>query len=175
MSDITNLTCPTCGGKLQITTDIDRFACSHCGNEHIVKRGGGIVSLSPVVEGLKEVRSGVDKTASELAIERLQKEIYSLTYQRATKQGSWKGTSISLLIAVPFLLFICTFIFGFNEGDSYIGGIVMLIISIVVTYYFFRFIINRDKEEKKKLTPIDVSIKKKKDELRYHQRIVSGR
>jgi predicted RNA-binding Zn-ribbon protein involved in translation (DUF1610 family) len=36
MSDFVTLTCPNCGGKLQITPDINRFACTHCGNEHIV-------------------------------------------------------------------------------------------------------------------------------------------
>ncbi|MFL7795121.1 MAG: hypothetical protein AB8I69_23480 [Anaerolineae bacterium] len=29
--DSITLTCPSCGGKLQVTNDIDRFACTHCG------------------------------------------------------------------------------------------------------------------------------------------------
>jgi hypothetical protein len=78
MSDFVTLTCPSCGGKLQITNDIDRFACGHCGNEHVVKRSGGIVALAPVVEGLAKVQVGVDKTASELAIARLEREIADL-------------------------------------------------------------------------------------------------
>jgi hypothetical protein len=78
MRDFVTLTCPSCGGKLQITNDIDRFACSHCGNEHAVKRSGGIVALAPVVEGLAKVQAGTDKTASELAIVRLQREIADL-------------------------------------------------------------------------------------------------
>ena len=53
MSDFITLSCPTCNGKLKITDDIDRFACVHCGNEHVVKRGGGVVSLKPVVEQLE--------------------------------------------------------------------------------------------------------------------------
>ena len=72
MSDFITLSCPTCSGKLQITEDIDRFACGHCGNEHVVKRSGGIVSLKPVFEAMSK---GVDNTASELAIARLDKEI----------------------------------------------------------------------------------------------------
>jgi predicted RNA-binding Zn-ribbon protein involved in translation (DUF1610 family) len=78
MVDFVTLTCPSCGGKLQITKDIERFACGHCGNEHIVKRSGGIVALEPVVEGLKKIQKGTDKTASELAIRRLKEEIYNL-------------------------------------------------------------------------------------------------
>jgi transposase len=47
-----SLTCPTCGGKLEITESIERFACAHCENEHIVKRGGGIDSITHIVEEL---------------------------------------------------------------------------------------------------------------------------
>ena len=78
MSDFIKMTCPSCGGNLEITQDIDRFACAHCGVEHIVKRAGGIVSLSPVVEGIKQVQVGTDKTAAELALKRLEKEIPEL-------------------------------------------------------------------------------------------------
>ncbi|MFN3980148.1 MAG: hypothetical protein ACK4SA_07185 [Caldilinea sp.] len=72
MADFVSLTCPACNGKLQIGKDLDRFAGGYCGTEFVVNRGG-VVSLSPVVEGLKRVEKGVDKTASELAIARLNK------------------------------------------------------------------------------------------------------
>ena len=78
MADFVSLTCPSCNGKLQIGRDLDRFACGYCGTEFAVNRGGGIVSLSPVMEGLKRVEKGVDKTASELAIARLSKDIDDL-------------------------------------------------------------------------------------------------
>ena len=45
MGDYVSLTCPSCGGKLHVSTAIDRFACAYCGNEHIVKRGDGIILL----------------------------------------------------------------------------------------------------------------------------------
>jgi len=72
MPEFITLTCPSCGGKLKIAQDIDRFACAHCGMEHLVKREMGIVALAPV---LSAVTKGVDNTASELAILRLDKEI----------------------------------------------------------------------------------------------------
>jgi predicted RNA-binding Zn-ribbon protein involved in translation (DUF1610 family) len=81
MADFVSLSCPSCGGRLKITNDIERFACAYCGIEHIVKRGEGIISLAPVVEGLQRIQSGVDKTASELAIPRLEKEIADLESQ----------------------------------------------------------------------------------------------
>lgn len=78
MPDFVTLSCPSCSGKLEITNDVDRFACAHCGNEHVVRRSGGIVSLTRAIEGLKQVQAGVDKTASELAIQRLEREINDL-------------------------------------------------------------------------------------------------
>jgi DNA-directed RNA polymerase subunit RPC12/RpoP len=102
MSDFVTLTCPSCGGKLQITKDIDRFACGHCGSEHVVKRAGGIVALAPVVEGLAKVQAGTDKTAAELAIVRLTQEIAALEIkkQKLVSRIAEQSTSIFLFSLV---------------------------------------------------------------------------
>jgi ribosomal protein S27E len=49
MPGFITLSCPACGNKLQITEDIDRVACAACGNEHIVNRSGGVITLKPVI------------------------------------------------------------------------------------------------------------------------------
>lgn len=86
MAEYFTLSCPSCGGKLQLTKDIERFACEHCGNEHIVRRAGGVVTLTAMDDKLQHIRSGVDRTSSELAIQRLEREIEQLaaeaTYER---------------------------------------------------------------------------------------------
>jgi hypothetical protein len=82
MTGFVTLSCPSCGGKLEITEDVERFACSHCGQEHIVKRGGGIVSISPLVQGLKNIEIGVDKTAAELALKRISNELVDLINEK---------------------------------------------------------------------------------------------
>ena len=97
MSEFVTLSCPSCGGKLQITSDVERFACAHCGKEHLVKRGGGIISIQPLMDGLVKVQAGVDKTASELAIVRLSKEIPALEKDRASKLGEFQAKSGYLL------------------------------------------------------------------------------
>jgi hypothetical protein len=86
LSDFVTLSCPTCGGRLEITKDIERFACGYCGNEHVVRRGGGIVSLIPIADDIKGIKTGVDKTAAELAIIRLTKELEDLRNQRELKK-----------------------------------------------------------------------------------------
>jgi len=57
----------------------------------VVIRRGGIVSLKPVVEALERVEAGTDRTASELAMARLEKEIYFLR-QEMRKEDP--GTSV---------------------------------------------------------------------------------
>lgn len=71
MSDFITLECPSCGGPLRITGDIDHLACAHCGNEHVVRRSRSVVSLKPV-EGLSQ------EDVSELAARRLKEEIRNL-------------------------------------------------------------------------------------------------
>jgi primosomal protein N' len=117
MSDFITLSCPPCGGKLEITQDIERFACSHCGGEHVVRRGGGIVSLAPIVAGLKQVQVGVDKTASELAIQRLTGEILELQQALATAEAKARSVQAdgkqAMNTALPgILLVLLTPIFG---------------------------------------------------------------
>jgi predicted RNA-binding Zn-ribbon protein involved in translation (DUF1610 family) len=78
MDNFINLTCPTCGGKLQRTDDIERFACGHCRNDYIIKGGRGIVSRAPVTESLNNVKVDDAKAVSELSIKRLNDEIKEL-------------------------------------------------------------------------------------------------
>jgi ribosomal protein S27E len=91
MSEFITLSCPSCGARLQVTQDLERFACSNCGNEHIVKRTGGTVSLAPVVAQLSRVQAGVDKTAAELAIARLQGEIHALEARDSSEEARTNG------------------------------------------------------------------------------------
>ena len=88
MADFITLSCPTCGGKLNILDEVDRFACGYCGQEHVVNRGGGIVFLKPIVQSLQLVQSGVDRTAAELSIARIEKEIHVLDAEIATREWS---------------------------------------------------------------------------------------
>ena len=88
MADFVTLTCPTCGGKLQITPDLDRFACVHCGNEHLVKRTHGVVVIQPLAESLTGLRHATDRTASEMALRRLADELADLKIARAQAENT---------------------------------------------------------------------------------------
>jgi predicted RNA-binding Zn-ribbon protein involved in translation (DUF1610 family) len=45
MEDIVQLTCPSCGGKLNVNPHSTLLTCQHCGTEHIVRREGNAISL----------------------------------------------------------------------------------------------------------------------------------
>lgn len=169
MPEFVTLTCPSCGAKLHVGNDVDSFACLHCGNEHIVKRSGGTVSLAPVVEQLKNVRSGVDKTASELAIKRLKEEIREI---QAKMPGEEKGclTTVMGWIAGIFGLATLGAILT-GEWGSIIGASVLLIASIIIGDYIRR---KDDKALAEKQKPYVDAIAQRRRELEKHESIVSG-
>lgn len=45
MTDIISLVCPSCGGKLDVASNTTTLVCQHCGNEHLVRREQGSVTL----------------------------------------------------------------------------------------------------------------------------------
>ena len=169
MANFINLTCPSCGGKLHITNDIDRFSCGYCGNEHIVQRHGGVITLAPVVEGLKGVKTGVDKTASELAIKRLDEEIADLLSQRA--EVSRRSTFVILISALGGFLLLTAFcsaiLTGYDKSTScmLIPGVILLLVGIVLFY-------RQSAKIRGRVAPIDLEIAERKKELEKHRAIV---
>jgi hypothetical protein len=78
-----SLRCANCGAALQVPGDVDALACGFCGTEHLVRREGGFVALKRVVDAIRHVQTGTDKTAAELALVRLQNEAGDLERERA--------------------------------------------------------------------------------------------
>lgn len=164
-----NLTCPSCGGKLEITSDIDRFACGHCGNEMIVQRGGGIVILKPVVEGLKNVQIGVDKTASELAIVRLEQEIGSLLERKRMNTPFFGGFSYLGSVAAGLAVLSLLGFFLIDRDTTICLGTSILFSLLAWLDYK-----HQTKNTAEKNAPINQAIDEKSRELSRHQRIVRG-
>lgn len=183
MADFVTLACPSCGGRLQVSNDIDRFACGFCGQEHIVKRAGGIVSLAPVLEAISGVKQGVDRTASELAIGRLEKEIEILGKQRmeilknrpAPIVNLWAGVFLSLGI----LSFCGSLTLLPQAGKDSIGAIVfgLILLGLGSFIIFIRYQENKSKKIKieRGLAPIDQSLNEKQRDLAKHRNFVTMR
>lgn len=75
MGDFITMSCTSDGRKLQFTNDIIRFTCANCRNEHLLKRLGGKLFLISMIVALHHILEGTDKTASELALARIQNVI----------------------------------------------------------------------------------------------------
>jgi hypothetical protein len=191
MSAFVTLTCPSCGGKLQITNDIDRFACGHCGNEHVVKRSGGIVALAPVVEGLAKVQMGVDKTASELAMVRLTKELPDLrdTRQQAALQANQAsdrkkktgcqlgGCGITCLLLAGLALVAMTRSTGSAEAtNSGVGIGFFALVGFGMLWarrWYLRAVAREEGDAKSLALSLDKQIASKEAELEHHRQMVS--
>ena len=174
MADFVTLTCPSCSGKLQINQVLQRFACSYCGTEFVVNRGGGVVSLAPVVEGLKRVEKGVDRTASELAIARLTKDISDIedglaSVEAMRSKAKLKRTSWAL--PGGFFLVVGMVMFGVDSGASGIAVLVVVASLAVLAYGLSGFAKKPISNEEQQLQRMLAS---KQAELSRHMKIVQS-
>ncbi len=168
MADFVSLTCPSCNGKLQINKDLSRFACGYCGTEFIVNRGGGVVSLSPVVEGLKRVERGVDRTASELAIVRLTREI-SVIERRWSEMSSERKKWRIGVGGCGTILLIVAVIAIYSVGDLPTVAIESLLLGVGLLLIAFK-VLGESSEEKR----LNKLWSEKQAELARHQQIVKA-
>ena len=72
--EIVSMTCRNCGGKIRINNNADQFICQNCGSEFLISINEGAISIKLLSEGLIKISKSTDKTASELALERLKDE-----------------------------------------------------------------------------------------------------
>jgi predicted RNA-binding Zn-ribbon protein involved in translation (DUF1610 family) len=72
MSNLITLTCPSCGGRLEVTDEAERYICAHCGNSHVVD----------TIEQTVRLKAQVESLTIEKQIRHLQDEIAKLKTQR---------------------------------------------------------------------------------------------
>jgi hypothetical protein len=77
------LSCANCSAPLEIGEDLERFTCSYCGTAQIVERSGGAIATRKIETVLQAVQRGTDRTAAELAIPRLTRELAEAQSARA--------------------------------------------------------------------------------------------
>lgn len=153
------LTCATCGAKLEITNDIDRFACSFCGNEFIVQRTGGIVSLKPVVDELRKISANTrisadsneitaentDVLAAEAKLKILRKKLKEAQKEkdsinnesRDSTSGCGCGCTGCLGIIVVSLIFSAINAFFEHNNQAGVLSIIIAVLLAVGAYYIY--------------------------------------
>lgn len=123
------LKCPSCGAALDITLDMERFACGYCGTEQVVQRQGGTVALTLVTEAISRVQVGTDRTAAELALRRINDEMAALdaeVQQIRLVGGNQIGPGTS--IALGFVLLLA---FQFGRKAEFEGAPVFLFFAAI--------------------------------------------
>lgn len=132
--DFIVLKCKSCGANLEIYSDTDHFACAYCQTEMIVRRRGGIVSLNLVTEAIKKVQQGTDKTAAELALQRLGVELTQLEKLRAEEmQTRFVLTILGGGGMVMGLLVLCQiFARVFEWISSHKGSFICFILAFII-------------------------------------------
>ena len=173
MVDTMRLTCPTCGAKLEVTEDMERFACLHCGNEMLVIRRGGAASIEPVVRELERVRDGAVRTASELAIERLDRELIEL---RREKGQTGLGSCVLVLACsgvVALAACIALFAVGSQSPDTG-SSLVCVGLMVAPAMVGLAFAFRRLQKGKQQEEELDSLIAGKIQERRRHQEVVGN-
>lgn len=116
-----SLKCPSCGAALEITSEMDRFACGFCGTEQIVQRQGGTVALRLLGDAISRVQLGTDRTAAELTLRRLREDMAALEQERLQVQPPPQSPATNienaaigfLFIGTPILSVVCYYREGF--------------------------------------------------------------
>lgn len=187
MNDFISLSCPSCGGQLEIMDDIEQFKCTYCGTEHAVRRGRGVIALKPLVEGLKRVEVATDRTASELAIARLMPEIEALEYEISETINQMLTFDVGNICSALYAMKLIGFSFG-DDGSTKRRK-ARVVLMPMSAKEFHRFIdmyqTNTDsifkRGKAKKVIPVLEKIRNSKEQLenkmqqlRKHQSIVDS-
>ena len=80
--------CPACGANLQISEDMQNFACAYCGTQLLAEHKGGTVALKPIMDAIARLQAETDKNAAELAVIRLTAEAEELQKQVEARRMS---------------------------------------------------------------------------------------
>lgn len=173
MPDYDTLSCPSCGGKLEIPSDVDRFACARCGIEHIVERSGGMVSLAPVVDEPYQVGTSPDKKALEIATQTLNTQLAALEEEKHQLASTmlrgfgWRTVLGQFLLGVAVAVAAFSYMPGeTNPGEAFaFGAVVFFLLFFVHLYRYRRTRIEEARQIQEAMAEIDEKIGLKKEEI----------
>lgn len=102
MDDLITLTCPSCGGKLQVNPHAASLVCQHCGTEHLIHRDGNAVTLESFArcprcgrnDRAEKVSSIISSQTQNITSEELRTEVFFTP----------DGRRISRQISVPKII-----------------------------------------------------------------------
>lgn len=161
--DFIQLTCRSCGGKLNVYDDTDRFACASCGVEMIVHRRGGTVALSAVTDAIKQVQAGTDKVAAELALARLSAESDAL-HARASDLRVKSSKAFTCIVAAIGCFLVGLMLSSTNAGQG------LVVFSVIAGGFNYL----KKKGCQQILTEVRHQLRHVEGEMQKHRMIVNG-
>ena len=187
MPDVITLSCPSCGGKLEISQGKDRITCPHCGNKYIVHNEGRVISLKPQAEAIEKAKVMRDKIASELAISRLNGEIAQINQdikdleQKLAEELKQLYEAKAKLESIPCIVIIVGILISFvgviyivveleDQIRNLVGSDIYNFFSLTSGYiclgaFIFVILMNPKRLiNRKRIEPIQASINAKKNE-----------
>lgn len=165
---IFSLKCVNCGAGLEVKQDISDFACGYCGIQQQVERSGGIVSLKRVEEALDVVKLGTNRTASELAIARLQADIAGIYAQRDSAVSALRAADHKNNVSVGWGALLLV---AFSMGIFGPWGIPIIVAGV---FFGSRFIKSVTKEVKAVKAKAEVEVAPLKAQIARHQSIIDS-
>ncbi len=163
------LKCSNRGANLQISPEMSNFACGYCGASQMVERSGGTVSLKLLTNAISQVQAGTDKTAAELAINRLKGGMQDLeiTYDNLNLKHRAEMNVIQRSFKVIwFIVSIVSFLFAI-----YGGWVLVLILIIWIAASVFILYAYNQQIGSEKITYIEIRQKLFEKEKEIQQRI----
>ena len=163
MPDFITLTlkCLNCGAALQITPDMNRFACGYCGMEQLIERAGGTVALKAVSDAIARVQVGTDKTAAELAFRRLKEEQEEVKRQETgihinARRGLKNAeNSFGCTVIIGVIIALC---FGVQTSGLWFA-LAMIASAIFLGWYYYN----------SQAKPIQAAYEKDLEHIRHRQ------
>lgn len=166
---ILSLKCVNCGAGLEVKQDISDFACGYCGVQQQVERSGGIVALRRVEETLDDVKLGTNRTASELALARLQSDIAAIYAERDRAVSALRAADHknNVFIGWGSILLV-----AFSVGIF--GPLWGLPVIAVGIFFGSRFIKSVSKEIKTAKVNAEAKVAPLKAQIARHQSIIDS-
>jgi hypothetical protein len=140
MLQVLNLKCPNCSGNLEISEEMISFACGYCGASQLVERKGGTVSLKLFADAISKVQIGTDRTAAELAIQRIKGEMLQANQtfellEDAKQEELGKNYSYYSTVAGITLVVCLFFVFG-SSNFIFIPILFLIIVESIIAYFW---------------------------------------
>ena len=181
---VLTLRCPSCAAQLEVAPDMEHFACGYCGTQQIVERRGGTVALKLIGDAIARVQAGTDKTASELAIVRLEKELAQANGRLNATMASaaLEAHSIQVNKLAPGILgsvfagFILIVGIGSVIGSGVglaIGGAVAIVGCLMTQQYVNKLKADIDKRTGSAVKTAQEQVSRIREQLDHHRTIVS--